>query len=489
MTWAPWNKVHVWSLKDGTKSNELTFGTEDSFQSTGPAAIAPGGILWVQAMGLIRRWKLPREEGLPDFKRYPVSLGLGTFDPEGKLCVVRGEKGPEVVSSADGKSVRKLHPASRYGPVAFEPRKGKLLALVSDSVLNILDIKSGSIAMTEKIGSSALLSAVSPGGEWLLWGPDLRSLELLNLKKGGKSAKLASDGENYVASLALDPKARFLATAAWSEKKSFFWTGKEMRGGELPVLWQLTTGRLKRTGLLDGEPDGMRSLAFSPDGEWLAMGTQSREPPQVKLFSLRAGKGRAGIEVTSGKGASSSVQSLVFDPKSKLLATSIGGAGKIFFLDVLQAKVAFDLSLPENARFSTGNIQFSPQGNSLAVGCYSAQVLVYDVVTRRLEKQLSLKSAGIEPIAFSPDGLALASICSSWGRSSEEERSVSLALFSLASGSSVQAALPHLSRSRNLVFLQDGKLLLSAGYDGAIRLWGAREEKTSEKKPEDEQSE
>jgi WD40 repeat protein len=483
VTWAPWNKVHVWSLKDGTKSNELTFGTEDSFESTGPAAIAPGGILWVQTMGLIRRWKLPKEEGIPDFKRYPVSLGLGTFDPEGKVCVVHGDKGAEVVSSADGKSVRKLAPASRYGPAAFEPKKGKLLALVADGALNLLDVNAGSIAAAEKIGSSAHLSAVSPGGEWLIWGPDLRSLELVNLKKGGKSAKLSSDGDRYVTVLALDPKARFLATAAWSERKGIIWTAKEIRGGELPVLWQLTSGRLKRTSLLDGELDGIRSLAFSPDGEWLAMGTQWREPPKVKLFSLRAGKVRATVEVGTGRGVSFNNQGFAFDPKSKLLATSIGGEGKIFFIDVLQAKVAFDLTLPESARFSITNLQFSPQGNLLAAIGSMGQVLLYDVATKRLQRQLAVKSAGLGQIAFSPDGLALAGISTPWGRGGDEDgnRPSSVALFNLSSGSSVQATPPHVSRSRTLLFLEDGKLLLSAGYDGAIRLWGVKEEKAPEK--------
>jgi len=55
-------------------------------------------------------------------------------------------------------------------------------------------------------------------------------------------------------------------------------------------------------------------------------------------------------------------------------------------------------------------LAFSPDGRTLAAGCGSGQVLLWDVPSRRLSGRLSGHNRRGMSVAFSPDGSALASL-------------------------------------------------------------------------------
>ncbi|MBI4606518.1 MAG: WD40 repeat domain-containing protein [Planctomycetes bacterium] len=505
VTWSGWRTVHVWDLKTDQRALELEVTDKEGFNVLEDAAIGPGATLWVSTYRSARRWRLPGEDELPELPRRLFSLNPWTFHPEGKLCLARGDKGPEIVAAVDGKSVRRLAPASRYGPAAFD-RKGKWLALLSDDALSILDVRSGAATYQEKLGIPALVVAVAPGGGLLAWGPNLKGFQIVDLRKGAKSLKLPAEGEvaESTGAVAIDPKGRFVATSSWSSRKGvILTTGGYRGGGALPVLWQVTPGRLKRTGLLDGQLDGVRSLAFSPDGEWLALGTDWAEVPQVRLFSVRTGKVRSVVDLPRAGGFGSSVQEIAFDPKGKVLAAAVQGAAKLSLVDVAKGKLAGDMSLPQTARYSLTALSFGPQGSTVAVGTSVGQVLVYDVSTRKLRKTIELKDFLPQRVAFSPDGALVAATGHAWKRAApgevepagegqaEEEEGLptSLVLYEIATGSFVHSAPAHATRSTSLAFLQDGRAILTGAVDGTLRLWGVKgeageaKEVKGEKKP------
>ncbi len=470
VTWARWNKVNVWSLADGSLAHALDLGTDNSFMSVGPAFLAPDGAsLWVQYEGDVRRWSLPSAAAVENFPRQIIPRSTAFFHPEGKLCVVEGERGAEIASMADGKILRKLLEAADVGPAAYQPEKGKLLALVADGKLLVLDSRSGGKVLSEDLGSPCRIAEASPGGAWLVWGSDWQSLELADLKKGCKGTRIAGEAGSSLWSTALDPRGKLIAAIqGFRPSYSSYAYG---RRSNLGSLWQIEGKRLKRSSAFDKEADSVGSVAFSPDGQWLAAGSRFVDPPHVKLLSLKAGKFRPPIRLPMGRSGNTNVHAVTFDAKSKLLAAAVDLGRGVTVVDVAEGKTAFELPLPGEYP-SPRELAFSPAGPLLAVSTYG-EVLLHDVEGRRLKKKLKSEYGSAEHIAFSPDGKLLAWTASSGWGSLQLTR---LVLMDVAAGAEVKSIPAHSGGTTGVYFLSDGKMIATAGYDGALRLWGVKKE-------------
>ena len=99
------------------------------------------------------------------------------------------------------------------------------------------------------------------------------------------------------------------------------------------------------------------SVSFSPDGELLAATTlQSNE---THLWELRSGRRRHVL-----KGHIHGVKASAFSPDNRTLATASGDR-KVKLWNVATGQQLAAFALPERCI----SIAFSPDGNSLAVGC------------------------------------------------------------------------------------------------------------------------
>ncbi|MFI9289030.1 WD40 repeat domain-containing protein [Streptomyces werraensis] len=197
---------------------------------------------------------------------------------------------------------------------------------------------------------------------------------------------------------------------------------------------------------------GTRSLAFSPDGRFLATANDTAE---VRLWDATTGE-CAGDPLT---GHGDGVRSLAFSPDGRLLATT--GRDRVVRLWDMRASAAVGKPFAGNGTLWT--LAFSPDGSVLATGGRDRTVQLWDPTTQEpVGPPLPGHTGGVEAVQFSPDGRLLAS-----GGAGGTVR-----LWRVDGGEPEgKPLIGHTSEIRALAFSPDNRLLASGDWDGMIRLW------------------
>ena len=125
------------------------------------------------------------------------------------------------------------------------------------------------------------------------------------------------------------------------------------------------------------------------------------------------------------------------------------------------------LSLPEGATARLGKgwvneVHYSPDGTRLAVAS-SIGIWLYDTATYREVALLTGHAAPVNSVAFSPDGLTLAS--GGWEHT--------IRLWDAVTGEQKRTLTGHTGTVLSVAFSPDGRTLASGSADGTARLWYA----------------
>jgi WD40 repeat protein len=265
-------------------------------------------------------------------------------------------------------------------------------------------------------------------------------------------------------------------------------------GGEL-IVWNLGTGRRR---LLLRQPATIRSLAWSPEGKFVAVSDWRGEtklvdpvtgkvmaglPPHTNLVnavvvsvdgSIIVSAGIDGvIDVcdTTGKELdrrqvmNDRLLGLAISPDAKkIVATSKGGKAYLFDLakpgdpQVLAAYGGRPIPTP---RAETAT--FAADGKSFMTGCQH-NLRLWDSTTGALLREFGSSPAVINKICFSPKGDKLASMGDDG----------TLTLWSVASGEQLNWKPAHPGGSHWVGFSPDGTKLATVGRkDLSVRIWDA----------------
>jgi WD40 repeat protein len=174
------------------------------------------------------------------------------------------------------------------------------------------------------------LALYNEGGRLFLWDLSGGTSEARLLEQSGEKPWDASMGD-----LAFSPDGQVLAVGGWDTTVR---------------LWQVGDGRLLR--VLEGYPDGVCSVAFGPDGTSLAVGTCSG---QVSLWSAVGGQRRGELF-----GHNWEVYSLAFSRDGALLAS--GGVEGVLVWDLASGRPLVSSMISVN-----GSVVFSPDDRVLVV--------------------------------------------------------------------------------------------------------------------------
>ncbi len=198
---------------------------------------------------------------------------------------------------------------------------------------------------------------------------------------------------------------------------------------------------------LNGHSSDVNSVAFAPNGQLLASGSDDNT---IKLWNLATRE-----EIRTLKGHSNHIYSVAFAPDSKTLAS--GSEDKTIKL--------WNLIAGEN-RTLTGHsnwvnsVAFSHDGKILATGSVDKTIKLWNVETGKEIRTLTGHSQGVQSVAFSPDDTTLAS--GSWDKT--------IKLWNLITGETLTLA-GHSNFVISVAFSSDGKTLASGSWDKTIKLW------------------
>ena len=198
-------------------------------------------------------------------------------------------------------------------------------------------------------------------------------------------------------------------------------------------------------------------LLFSPDGKCLAV--TSDLDGTILLFDLAARRERMVLHHPSP------VTSIAFSPDGRWLAT---GAGRSDWSILLwDLKTGTSGALPESGTGPTAAIAFSPDGTLLATSSFPEHhVRLWDVKTKRLNRLIAGHASTVNSIAFSPDGSLLATAVNDG----------MLRLWTMATGQQRAVLDGQATCMRTVAFSSDGRtLVLATEDDDDVRLWDLAE--------------
>ena len=226
---------------------------------------------------------------------------------------------------------------------------------------------------------------------------------------------------------------------------------------------------------LNGHSRPVMSVAFSPDGQTLASGSDT-----IKLWDLaptRRGadgpSGGYGAEKATLKGHSRSTTSVAFSPDGQTLAS---GSDTIKLWDVASCAEKTTLdghSSPSAGMTAVWSLAFSPDGRTLASGNQDHTVSLWDLVLTRRDPDGPKEGHGAEKVtleghsgvvwsvAFSPDGQTLTSGSSDG----------TIKLWESASGTEKATLRGHLMPVSCVAYSPDGQTLASGSLDQTLKLW------------------
>jgi WD40 repeat protein len=203
-----------------------------------------------------------------------------------------------------------------------------------------------------------------------------------------------------------------------------------------------------------GEPrrPGVRAVVFSSNGKLLAASTS--EPKEKGFVTVWEVATRRPLFTRS---AEKGLPDVAFSPDSKTLAVA-GYDRTLRLLDAVTGERRGSLQHPKEVR----SVAFSPDGKILATGSYDNAVRLWDLATGKEVKVLTGATQWGYSVSFSPDGTLLLAATGDAAR-----------LWDVRTGQEKRLWTHGSSLVRRALFAPGARQVLTAGWDGTVRVWDA----------------
>jgi len=321
----------------------------------------------------------------------------------------------------------------------------------------------------------------SPDGIAIVSGGIDRTVRVWELKRQ-RDKDLLVQTNRCINSLAFSPDGKRLASGSFHRRWTELWdiqsrqwitnlighTSDATSAAFSPDGKVLATGSYRNTLLLWNPENfgligvlsnsfGAGRLAFSPDSKVLAAASFSLLAPNgMKTLAFWDMAFRQRIEKLSE--AAPDAGCVAFSGNSRLLAIGYTD-GSVRLWDF---RTGQELGEFRNTGHTIWEVAFSPDSRLLA-STAEENVVLFDVVARRMSRVLEAHTGEVKSVTFAPDGKSLASAAEDG----------TIRLWNLATGDVALILTRKLEPVYCLAFSRDGALLASGGLDGDVQLWQA----------------
>ncbi len=300
-------------------------------KAVGDISLSPDGV-WLAVCGAFGTnsfdlWDLKTRQAVRTIRGHTESVNAVVFAPNGRLASCSWDKTIKFWDPAAGQVVRQLAKAidGQVNPAVLGPG-GDLLAYGRSNMVNLLTgpVRSATLvdAATGRIVHT--LAGHEDGTRKLAFSGDGARLATAGRQGGVKVWNVASGAlisthgaqNGWVAALALSPDGLWVACANESKEYTAF-AHEHGPLKEKPVsirIWNAETG--KDRWILAGHLVQVHTLAFSPDGRFLASGDYRT----TKIWDLSTGK--CVRELNQNDVRSGTQNGLIFSPNGDLLVTA-----------------------------------------------------------------------------------------------------------------------------------------------------------------------
>ena len=371
------------------------------------------------------------------------------FSPDGNLLAACSTGAPVTLFDAStGRKVAEFESTTDYQAdggyeLAFVSSGVLAMATLQKETIRLLDVSTGRIVKSLR-GHLGFLRGIAPGpgGHTLLSGSLDGTVREWNLDSHD-GPRLVDVRPDRLTSVAYSPDGRWLATA----------------GGPGPVaLADLRNGDKKFKLEANGLP--VTGLHFSTDGNSLACGTEwFTFPTGVIVWDLATRRPRFSLapDTRMGTALSRSGGLVAFAPDGQTLACAGGSGGRsVRILDGASGELRYEW---EGRWGPVRSLTFSRNGRLLAAGYQDHVVALRYSSSGELVHLLDCTQGTVTGMSFSPDSHLLAI--------ANGERNV--LVWSVADGRLVRQLTGHTRTVNGTAFSPDGRRLASVGLE--VKLW------------------
>ncbi len=470
-------QIRVWDARTGDLVRTLVVDDTVIFQtidfSPTTMHLASGS-----SDGFVRVWNPLQDGRVMKQMQHGPQVILVRFSPDGKRLLAAGSSGAvRIWEAANGTLLAEI-PTGKRGPtkdVRFTTDGKKIIVATEDGHLRVWDLDRFKESPTPdlEIESNPALEALalSDDGQLVITGDYHGTLTIQSFGETTQSVHKSVWGR--IDELEFLAETPLLMVSATDGRLHFFDTNRKQ---EIRTLHThgLTSGSLARSAngksLVIGSGDGsvtllkleglttptilwhdspVRDLEFLPDGTRLVAAYDTGQP---RIWNLETGESQAFAD-----GQSRAAKSISFQPKGRLLAGA-GGGPHVVLWDVDSQAVVRELPVPPTGALA---VQFSPSGQRLAVATRRGSIRIYRATDwDQPPLELPAREGKVNALLFSADDRLLV-VASDNG----------VELFDATSGTAREPSIPLKSEPSALQFCEAGRVLAIGTNIGEIHLW------------------
>jgi WD40 repeat protein len=331
--------------------------------------------------GTVQLWNPAAGRPEERFQTHEGGVQAVAFAPDGQLLASAGNDGTAKLWDTRSRQLRAVL-KGHIGSVlclAFSPDGLTLATAGSDMTIRLWDVPTGDERDLIRGHTDAVHSlAFSPQGDRLASGSADQTAKIWDLDALDDPVAIL-EPLNKVLAVTFSPDGSLVAT-----------------GGGLLHLWDLS--RAEPAIMLGGHKNYVQSLAFSPDGQTLA---SAGDDLTVRVWDLATQQTRCIYRAHTR-----SICDLAWTAVGNLLA-SASHDGTVRLWDPTSPQDR--RRLPADLAPAPVHVAFSPNTDTLAVGCGRGEVLLWRIRDwRQIGHLASRENGSVGAISFSPDGTSLA---------------------------------------------------------------------------------